>query len=120
MPEFTKSIPVLAALDLKETIAFYLEKLGFTGSFIVDNYGGVSRDAVIIHFWLCPDAHIAKNTSCRVQVKDVNALYEQYQKQNLIHPNGKIANQPWGNREFAILDNNGNLIWFFEPLAKGA
>jgi len=30
----------------------------------------------------------------------------------VIHPNGGLADKPWGFREFAALDNNGNLITF--------
>lgn len=44
-----------------------------------------------------------------------------------VHPNGNLAYQPWGMREFAILDNDGNLIKFADrqpsrdhPAAAGA
>ena len=116
MLEFVKTVPVLAALDLQATLAFYKTKLEFTDSFLAEDYGGVSRDDVNVHFWVCKDRRIAENTSCRIQVKGVDELYEQYQRQDVIHPHGKLTTQPWGSREFAILDNNGNLVWFFESL----
>ena len=30
----------------------------------------------------------------------------------IVHPNGALADKPWGTREFAILDPDGNLLTF--------
>lgn len=31
-----------------------------------------------------------------------------------VHPNGPLTDQPWGSREFAILDPDHNLITLYE------
>jgi hypothetical protein len=33
----------------------------------------------------------------------------------MIHPNGQLQTQPWGMKEFAIIDVAGVCITFFEP-----
>jgi hypothetical protein len=34
-----------------------------------------------------------------------------------VHPNALLREQPWGFREFAVVDHDGNLVTFFEPPA---
>lgn len=112
----TKSIPVLVALDIEQTLEFYHRRLKFTPHIHHDNYAGVKRDGIEIHFWLCSDRHIAENTSCRIQVNHIESLYADYQAAEVIHPNGALVEKPWGFREFAITDCNGNLVTFAEPV----
>lgn len=111
------AIPVLASLDIGKTVKFY-QSLNFTIVYQEqDHYGIVQRDNVAIHFWACSDRSIAENTSCRIGVTDINSLYEEYQAQGVIHPNGSLMEKNWGTREFSILDIDGNQITFFEPVS---
>jgi catechol 2,3-dioxygenase-like lactoylglutathione lyase family enzyme len=32
----------------------------------------------------------------------------------MVHPNATLEDKPWGTREFAVLDPDGNLITFYE------
>jgi hypothetical protein len=32
----------------------------------------------------------------------------------VVHPNGELSEQPWGTREFSILDPDRNAVTFFE------
>ena len=34
-----------------------------------------------------------------------------------MHPNASLKEQPWGSREFSVIDHDGNLVTFFEPPA---
>lgn len=113
-----KAIPVLASLNIPETIAFYEEKLGFTKRFCDEGYGIVSRDEILINFWKCEDKIHPENTSCYINVENADALYEEMQQAGVVHPNGKLQDTPWGMREFAILDKDGNLIRFGQELKK--
>ncbi len=107
--------PVLASPDIERTIAFYCSRLGFHGVYSDQGvYGIVSRDNVYIHFWACSDRQIAENTSCRVYVAGVDALYAELQPQGVIHPNAPLQTKPWGAREFGVLDEDGNLVTFAE------
>jgi catechol 2,3-dioxygenase-like lactoylglutathione lyase family enzyme len=112
-----RAIPVLASLDIEATQRFYAEKLGFDAGARYPDYGVCSRDGVQIHFWLTDDADIPKATSCRVDVVGVDRLYDEMAAAGVVHPNGPLTQQPWGFREFAVLDGDGNLIKFGERTA---
>ncbi len=70
------------------------------------------RDGVQIHFWLCTDPRVPRETGCRVAVDGIDALFADYTALGVIHPNGRLEDKPWGGREFSILDADGNLITF--------
>lgn len=112
-----RAVPVLASLDIEATQRFYKEKMGFTAVARYPDYGIVARDDVQIHFWLTNDTDIPKATSCRVDVIDVDALYEEMSASGVVHPNGPLTDQPWGLREFAVLDADGNMIKFGQRTA---
>jgi DNA-binding transcriptional MerR regulator len=113
-----RAVPVLASLDIQATQRFYAEKMGFTSVAQYPDYGTVERDNVQIHFWLTDDADIPKATSCRVDVDGVDQLYEELQASGVVHPNGPLTDQPWGLREFAVLDGDGNMIKFGQRTAS--
>lgn len=117
-PKFLSAVPVLPAADLTETIAFYMQRLGFALEFHVDESAGVCRGGAHIHLWSCQDRAIAENTSCRVNVAGIDHLYEEYQTQQVIHPHGELAEKPWGTREFTALDLNGNALTFTEAVVS--
>jgi catechol 2,3-dioxygenase-like lactoylglutathione lyase family enzyme len=119
MVRLLKATPVLPALKIRETVQFYERKLGFVVRHEEDEYGIVVRDDIEIHFWKCGDRNIAENSSCRLTVDGVDELFRQAQEAKIVHPNAPIETKPWGMREFAIVDLNGNLVWFLEP-ASGA
>ncbi|MCY7375952.1 MAG: VOC family protein [Pyrinomonadaceae bacterium] len=111
------SVPILASLNTSATAEFYSDKLGFE---IVhhapDEYLIMKRDEIEIHFWHCAEPHIAENTACRIRVSNINVLYDQCTTGGIVHPNGKIADVPWGNREFGMADSHGNLITFYQEI----
>jgi hypothetical protein len=112
--KFLSAVPVLPAVDLAATIAFYEQQLGFTTEFQYDDYAGLRRGGAQIHLWQCSDRQLAENTSCRINVSGIEALYDEYQTQNVIHPDGALATKPWGLNEFTALDLNGNCVVFAE------
>lgn len=109
-----RAIPVLASLDLEATQRFYADRLGFDPLFAYPDYAISGRDGIQLHFWLTDDADVPKNTSCRIDVTGIDALYEEMTAAGVVHPNGSLQEQPWGMREFAVLDGDGNLIKFSE------
>ncbi len=110
---FISAIPKLASLDIQRSIAFF-ERLGFTKAAHYPDYGIVLQDAVEIHFWLCTDSAIPRATGCRINVLDIEALFANYLKLGIIHPNDPLSLKPWGLHEFSILDVDGNLVTFGE------
>ena len=112
-----KAIPLFPQPNIKRATEFYRDKMGFEILFMYgEDYGGVLRDEFLLHFWKCEDKKIAENTSCRVEVDDAETLYKEFSKTGVIHPNGALEVKPWGYKEFAILDEAGNLIRFAEEI----
>lgn len=111
---FKLTTPVLASLHEAETIQFYTEKLGFSFRSVYQGYLIFSRDGLNLHLWPCDNAEIAKHTGCYIYVTDLDQLYEVYRQLGLIHPNGTLRLMPWGLRQFAVADNNGNILYFSE------
>ena len=108
-PCLVAAIPKLASLDIERSLAFF-ERLGFKRRGSYPDYGIIERDGVQIHFWLCTDARIPKETACRIAVDGIEHLFETFSAKGVIHPNGHLALKPWGVWEFSILDPDGNLV----------
>jgi catechol 2,3-dioxygenase-like lactoylglutathione lyase family enzyme len=106
----TSTVPVLASLDIGQTLDFYTRHLGFTAIAKHPDYLIVQRDGAEIHFWLCADQHIAENTSCYVRVADTDALFAEFSSTglNLAAP----AVLAWGMKELYVIDPHGNLLKF--------
>jgi hypothetical protein len=110
----THAVPVLPAQNIEETVRFFEQRLGFTRRHQEADYGIIRRDAVEIHFWRCADRQLAENSSCRIHVEGIEQLYQELVNEGIVHPNAALEAKPWGTREFAIVDGNGNLVWFVE------
>ena len=112
-----RSEPILPARSLDETRDFY-KKLGFASWH--NGRGGweyeiFSRGHLVVHFFLESSLIPGESDSmCYLRVRDADQLYEEFAKLNL--PKVGIprltppADQPWGMREFALVDPNGNLL----------
>ena len=118
---FLSTVPILASLDIARSVDFFCTKLGFTKLFLEQGvYGVVGRGAVSIHFWACKDKRIAEHTGCRVRVEGIDRLYEDCLALGIVHPNEPMEAKPWGSREFAILDPDGNCVTFNEQLTPAS
>lgn len=105
------AIPILAYLNKAETIRFYTQ-LGFTCNADWEGYLMFHKDQIYLHLWECADPSIPKNTGCYIKVNEIEALYEEYAKFKIIHPEGALEKKPWEMLQFSILDNSGNIIHF--------
>lgn len=108
-----KVIPVLPSININETIRFYESKLGFTAH----NKGGyviLKKDGIELHFFLCSDKYLCENSSCCIQVSDVECLYSELSAADIVNLKGKLTDKPGGIKEFSIKDNNGNRLIFAE------
>jgi len=115
---FKRSTPILASHNEAKTIAFYTEKLGFTFSASNNGYLIFVRDGIHVHLFPCPDPEQGRNMGCYIYVTDIEQLYQEYQLLGLIHPNGPLQMMPWGLRQFAVVDNNGNIFYFADYKEK--
>ena len=75
-------------------------------------------DGIELHFFLFEALVPTENYGqVYVRVKGIEGYYESLiKKQVPIHPNGALADKPWGQREFSLLDSDHNLLTFGEAL----
>lgn len=106
--------PILPSRDLSVTEAFYTN-LSFKKMFSDGKYMLMNRDSVEIHFFLNPK-HNA--TTCDhgayLRPSDVDALSHEIAAMKLpaagIPRFMPVEDKPWGMRELALIDPDGNLI----------
>ena len=110
------AIPILPSRSLPSTLAFY-GRLGFEGEILGegDAYAILTRGDLEIHFFLHTESVSAESwAGCYLRVADVEPLYEAFLAAGLplrgIPRMVAIENKPWGMREFAIVDEDGNLL----------
>ena len=125
-PRFLAAVPALPVRDERVAVAFYERVLGFS-ELRADGVGlGIlRRDDVELHVWVADgsapgaEEHLAGSASCRLQVTDVDELFAHCDALGVVHPQARLADQPWGTREFGVLDPDGNLIGLYERPAGG-
>ena len=133
MIDFLQAVPAMPTKDIKRASEFYSNNLGFSVAHEDDSFASFTQGAVEIHLWLAADeswkakvafspvcsgaeSFLAGTASCRVRVTDVDALYDKLLPLKIVHANGNLDDKPWGDREFAVSDPDGNLLTFFQPL----
>jgi hypothetical protein len=130
IPVFSKLTPMLpAGKDIKAALAFYEQKLGFTATYKADDLSMVILRRGAVDLMLCDldDPHTASQTSFRIQLSGVDALYNEYKAQSIapFHEGdgsdaglGTIKVTPWRTREFAVRDLAGVCITFYENQSR--
>ncbi len=102
--------PILAVRSVPDSIAYYVDKLGFDKNWDWGEpvtFGSVIRDEVTIFF--CENAQGKSGTWISIFVDDVDALYQDYVRR------GAIIRQPptnfsWGMREMNVEDPDGHRL----------
>ena len=114
--------PVLPVRDVTAAIEYYTRKLGFEWKFQDSKenprYAGVGRDNIEIHLqWHdSADFKSVEKLSLRFVIDDVDALFEEYQTQDVFHARTALQDTSWGTREFAFYDRDGNGLFFYRNL----
>jgi catechol 2,3-dioxygenase-like lactoylglutathione lyase family enzyme len=133
MPTVNATIPVLQVRDIEASVAFYQDKLGFRAVHQEVGFAILQRDSARLHLTLANDerwrersnlaqrpvvsgaeSFLAGTGSCRISVAGVDQLFIEFRAQGVIHPQGRVRDQWWGERDFGVLDADGNLLTFFE------
>ena len=119
---FTSLHPMLRTKDLKATIEFYTQRLGFVceGFSAEDGWASLRRDAVEIMV-ATPNVHVPFDTpmftgSFYFNVEDVAALWAQLK--DVVEIAYPLETFHYGMSEFAIYDNNGYMLQFGAPATK--
>lgn len=117
---FESAIPILPSLDITVSEEFYVD-IGFESVFSNPDgdepYAIIERDGVQVHFWECDDPWLPSNSSCRIEVSDVDSYHEAFQRPSAIFT--ALEETSFGTQEFVIKDPHENLMWFFDPVPDG-
>lgn len=108
------AVPIIPAREIEAAAAWYRDRLGFEGVHTEREYGIIARDDVQIHFWgpsgIAPKESMTMN---RIEADDIGELHDHCRSVGIVHPNAPLEDKPWGTREFAVIDGDGNLLTFF-------
>ena len=120
-----KIAPQFFTTDMKTTLAFYEEKLGFkcVGTWQdPPEYAIVERDGHKIHFRCAepptpnPDKYADELLDAYLFIEDADALFREYSARG-VEFTRTISNTPWNSREFAVKDCDGRLLAFGADIA---
>jgi catechol 2,3-dioxygenase-like lactoylglutathione lyase family enzyme len=133
MVTFGATIPAIPSADMGRSVAFYRDRLGFELVHQEEGFAIVRRDEATIHLWAATDegwrekldperpvrtgaeSFIAGTASCRIRVQGSDELFAAYGALDVLPVDAVIQDQWWGDRDFHVLDPDGNLVTFFEP-----
>lgn len=121
-PAILRVSPVIPTTDIEQTLAFYRDRLGFHIDFTAGDppsYASVSRgewttERAQIHFTQRsePATYVG---SLYIQVGlQIDTLYDEFRARGVV-VEMELTDQPWGMREFRVLDNNGVQLVFGAP-----
>ena len=101
---------------------FYIHQLGFKelGSADYEGYLMVEKDQVQLHFFMFKALDPKENYGqVYIRTNDIDGLYQSLlDHQVAIHPNGALTTKPWGQKEFSLLDPDGNLLTFGQAIKQ--
>ena len=106
--------PKLPMRNLEATKSYYEKNLGFATLANYGNYLILGKDEFEIHFFEFKDLKPKENYGqLYLRTDDIDTLYQALLANKVaIHPNGALQNKPWGQKEFALLDPDNNLLTF--------
>ena len=128
------TIPALPVRNVPAAVAHYRERFGFDVPHETADFAVLVRDDAVLHLWGATDegwrarsnlasrpvhsgaeSFLAGTASCRIEVTDVDSLFEELQAAGVLHPTVRegVTATDFGTREFATLDLDGNLLTFF-------
>ncbi|KMQ61143.1 Bleomycin resistance protein [Chryseobacterium sp. BLS98] len=83
-----------------------------------DHYLMLQKDDLQLHFFEFKNLVPAENYGqIYIRTTSIENLYNTFIENKVpIHPNGNLAEKPWGQKEFSILDPDSNLITFGEAM----
>jgi predicted enzyme related to lactoylglutathione lyase len=112
-PMMHKTLPELPVVDVGAAVAHYRDVLGFYINHQQDDLGVMDRDEITV--LLIPRTDLRPGIgSTYVYVEDADALYSELRAKGA-NVQGEPVSYPWGLRDFAVLDLDGNRLRFGQP-----
>ena len=123
MQQHDIAIPILPSRSLSDTLAFF-RRLGFDGEIHgFGDYAILTRGTVELHFFTHRELRPAESSAmCYIRVSDVESIHRAFALAQLprkgIPRMDALEDKPWGMREFAIVDPDGNLLRIGQTLGQ--
>lgn len=97
---------------------YYINQLGFKEIGDYEGYLMIKKDQIEIHFFEFEALNPKENYGqVYVRTNNIEELYQTLLTAKIaIHPNGPLQIKPWGQKEFALLDPDSNLLTFGEKM----
>lgn len=111
--------PRLPVSNIDVSCDFYVENLNFTIVHKNHDYAILQSDKVELHLFKWTPVNGVEQliaNSCRIKVKKIEKLYEYLETKEIIHPNGTLTKQVWGEIDFTVVDIDNNAINFYQPI----
>ncbi len=107
-------IPKLPMRNKSLTKEFYLNQLSFELMADYGDYILLKKDEIEIHFFEFKDLNPKENYGqVYIRLNNIDELYKELLERKIsIHPNSPLEIKPWGQKEFALLDPDNNLLTF--------
>lgn len=114
----TNICPKLPMRNKNMTREFYIDKLNFSVLGDYDQYLIVARDNIEIHFFEFKELDPLENYGqIYIRTDNIDSLYQTLLDNKIkVHPSGYLENKPWGQKEFALLDPDNNLLTFGQSI----
>lgn len=116
----TSIVPKLPFIDKNQTIAFYVNQLGFKLASDYGDYFIILLDNAELHFFAYPTL-IPSKSDFMIYLRidsGIDELYSKYSNcEPLLNIIGKLESKHWQQREFAITDPNGTLLTFGQHIS---
>lgn len=108
--------PKLPMRHKAATKDFYIDKLGFKqfGNADYEGYLMLEKDNIQIHFFEFKELNPKENYGqVYIRTNEIENLYQAIVENKVnIHPAGHLEIKAWGQKEFALLDPDNNLLTF--------
>lgn len=108
--QFRKIMPSIPLSDVPAGIAWYRDILGFSINYTQHDLSVMDRDSVRLLLVLRTPQHTGI-AGCYAYIRDADALYEELLAKRAAIPAPPVS-QPWGLREFHVIDLEGNILTF--------
>jgi len=124
MRQYDVAISSLPSRSVSDTLTFF-QRFGFDGTICGDgdSYAILRRGTVELHFFIHRELVPAESCAgCYIRVTDVESIHRAFASAQLprsgIPRLDALGDKPWGMREFAIVDPDGNLLRIGQTIRK--
>lgn len=108
--QLLQALPILPLSDVAAGIAHYQQALGFRVNYAQADLGVMYRDDVTLLLIKRTEAYTGIG-SCEAYINDADALHAELVRRGA-NVQGEPVSQPWGLRDFTVLDLEGNRLVF--------